>query len=114
CLNNDAELVANCSENNLTGAAGPADLAYVIYTSGSTGKPKGTMIEQRSLVNFTTAAVHEYSISAKDRVLQFASLSFDTSAEEIFPALVTGATLVLRTDAMLSSARDFLQACRQL
>jgi hypothetical protein len=44
-------------------------------------------------------------------VLQFASLSFDTSLEEIFPALTTGATLILRTDAMLSSARDFLRAC---
>jgi amino acid adenylation domain-containing protein len=114
CLDNLAELVAHCSENNPTEAPSAADLAYVIYTSGSTGKPKGTMIEQRSLVNFVTAAVHEYAISAKDRVLQFASLSFDTSAEEIFPALVTGATVVLRTDAMLSSARDFLQACRQL
>jgi len=114
CLDTDAALVAGCSDDNLTDVARATDLAYVIYTSGSTGKPKGTMIEQRSLVNFITAAAAEYTISGKDRVLQFASLSFDTSAEEIFPALVSGATVVLRTDAMLSSARDFLQACRQL
>lgn len=111
CLDTDvAEIAAHGSEN-LTGNAKPDDAAYVIYTSGSTGRPKGTLIEQRSLLNFTQAAGHEYQIGDTDRVLQFASLSFDTSAEEIFPALTRGATLVLRTDSMLSSAEHFLQAC---
>jgi amino acid adenylation domain-containing protein len=98
---------------NLAEAAKPADAAYVIYTSGSTGKPKGTVIEHRSLLNFTQAAALAYEISDADRVLQFASLSFDTSAEEIFPALTSGATLVLRTDSMLSSTEHFLQACSE-
>src|SRR5207253_2773574 len=31
--------------------------------------------------------------------------------EEIYPALACGATIVLRTDAMISSARDFLRSC---
>ena len=71
--------------------AGPTNLAYVIYTSGSTGNPKGVMIEHRSLVNFTVTAAAAYEIRPGDRVLQFASLSFDLSVEEIYPALTHGA-----------------------
>jgi acyl-coenzyme A synthetase/AMP-(fatty) acid ligase/acyl carrier protein len=41
--------------------------------------------------------------------LQFASLTFDTAVEEIFPTLAAGATLVLRDDAMLASPQAFVQ-----
>ncbi|QIR40546.1 amino acid adenylation domain-containing protein [Tolypothrix sp. PCC 7910] len=98
-------------QDNLTIQTKPENLAYIIYTSGSTGKPKGVMIAHRSLVNFTQAAIAEYEITASDRILQFASISFDTAAEEIFPGLVQGATLVLRPEEMLSSIRIFLEHC---
>jgi amino acid adenylation domain-containing protein len=111
CLDAATEEISAQVSANLDEAAKPADAAYVIYTSGSTGKPKGTLIEHRSLLNFTHAASLAYEISDTDRVLQFASLSFDTSAEEIFPALTRGATLVLRTDLMISSSEHFLHAC---
>ena len=88
----------------------PTDLAYIIYTSGSTGNPKGVMIEQKALSHFVHAAQDIYQITGDDHVLQFASLSFDTSIEEIFPCLAAGGTLVLRTDAMLGTASHFLQA----
>jgi amino acid adenylation domain-containing protein len=107
----DTALINEASRENLSESPAAEHVAYVIYTSGSTGNPKGAMIEHRSLVNFALAAAHAYEISPRDRVLQFASLNFDTSAEEIFPALCSGACLVLRTDAMISSARDFLGGC---
>ena len=113
-VDEDAQAIAAHSRENLVEAVRPEDLAYVIYTSGSTGKPKGVMIEQRALASFVSAASEKYSITSSDRVLQFASLSFDTSAEEIYCALTRGATLVLRTDAMLSSAEEFLQSCDEL
>lgn len=113
-LDADAAVINSLSGDNLSDAPQPADLAYVIYTSGSTGNPKGAMIEHHSLTNFASAAVDAYSISAADRVLQFASLSFDTSVEEIVPALTVGAAVVLRTDSMLSSAADFLRTCGEL
>jgi amino acid adenylation domain-containing protein len=100
--------------NNLEADPDPTDLAYVIYTSGSTGKPKGVMIEHRSLRNFVASASEQYDITASDRVLQFASLCFDASVEEIFGALTCGATLVLRTDAMITSAKQFFERCSQL
>ena len=75
--------------------AGPNDLAYVIYTSGSTGKPKGVMIGHRGLCNLALAQSDSLALTARSRVLQFASLSFDVSVWEIFATLSFGATLVL-------------------
>ncbi|WP_157201893.1 non-ribosomal peptide synthetase [Massilia sp. Root335] len=71
----------------------PEDLAYIIYTSGSTGNPKGVMVQHRSLVNYTCDAIKWFTLTQKDVVLQQNSLNFDLSLEEIFPALLSGATL---------------------
>ncbi len=87
------------------------DLAYVIYTSGSTGTPKGVMVEHHAVVNFIQAARTRYTLRPGELVLQFASMNFDASVEEIFPCLSSGGTLVLRTDEMLASARIFMARC---
>ena len=108
----DADLSA-VSNANPKAQAGPANLAYVIYTSGSTGQPKGVQIAHRSLLNFAYALRERYQISAADRTLQFASVCFDASVEEIFPTLLHGATLVLRTDAAINSPLDFFNFCRE-
>jgi amino acid adenylation domain-containing protein/non-ribosomal peptide synthase protein (TIGR01720 family) len=88
-------------------------LAYVIYTSGSTGTPKGVLVPHRGLAHYTHCVGREFELTPNDRVLQFASISFDAAAEEIFPTLIHGATLVLRTDAWLTSPADFLRHCTQ-
>jgi amino acid adenylation domain-containing protein/thioester reductase-like protein len=92
-------------------AANPNGLAYLLYTSGSTGAPKGVMVQHSALANFVRAAGEAYGLGPGDRVLQFASVAFDASLEEIYPPLASGATVVLRTDAMLASAAGFLEAC---
>ncbi|MDX6500089.1 MAG: hypothetical protein QOG23_3349 [Blastocatellia bacterium] len=112
CLDKDWGAIAKESDEDPGPNVLPSNLAYVIYTSGSTGNPKGVMIEHRSLVNFTLTAAAAYEIGPDDRVLQFASLSFDLSVEEIYPALTHGAKIVLRTDEMISSARDFMHYCK--
>ncbi|MCW5312696.1 amino acid adenylation domain-containing protein [Nostoc sp. KVJ3] len=114
CIDTDWEIIAQESQENLLARFTSENLAYVIYTSGSTGKPKGVMIQHNSLVNYIKTACLEYELKSSDRILQFASISFDTAAEEIFPCLVEGATLVLRTDSMLSSIPAFLERCRDL
>src|SRR5713226_961607 len=111
CLDADWQELASESADNPVPITTAEGLAYVIYTSGSTGTPKGAMIEHRSLVNFTMNAIGDYHFGPADKVLQFASLSFDTSAEEIFPCLASGGTLVLRSDEMLSSVAEFLRTC---
>jgi amino acid adenylation domain-containing protein len=92
----------------------PDSLAYIIFTSGSTGRPKPVGVAHSALANHTADAVASYGIGAEDRLLQFASLSFDASAEEIYPALTTGAELVLRDEEMLATPGDFLTACERL
>ena len=99
-------------EDGRSGSApDPHSAAYVIYTSGSTGTPKGVVVEHRSLANHALASVEAYGIGPGDRVLQFASLAFDASLEEIFPALIAGATVVLRDDEALRSIPTFLDRC---
>jgi amino acid adenylation domain-containing protein len=109
CLDADWTVIAQESQENLVDRNQAENLAYLIYTSGSTGTPKGVMIPHRSLVNYTKAICLEYELAPTDRILQFASISFDVAAEEIFPCLVQGATLVLRTEEMLGSVLKFLQ-----
>lgn len=90
-------------------AAGPDDVAYVIYTSGSTGKPKGVLLEHRGVVNFIDSVRDLFELTPADRVLGFASATFDVSVFETFSALLTGARLCLATDGERLSV-DRLQA----
>jgi len=113
CVDTEWESLREFSGANLQPLTSADNLAYVIYTSGSTGTPKGVAITHGSLANYVVTAAEEFKLKAADRVLQFASLSFDTSAEEIYPCLIRGATLVLRTDSMINSAADFLRACEK-
>lgn len=110
-LDSDWPQIARQDNHNLVNDGQSEDLAYVIYTSGSTGRPKGVMIEHQSLVAFTLATQLDYALTAHDRVLQFASLSFDVAMEEIFPCLISGATLVLRSAEMIQYVPIFLQCC---
>ncbi|MTI23457.1 non-ribosomal peptide synthetase, partial [Fulvivirga kasyanovii] len=88
-------------------------LAYLIYTSGSTGAPKGVQICHKSIINFSFAMNRAYDVSKEDCILQFATISFDTSLEEILPALTTGASLVLRSDRMLDGIKEFIEEISQ-
>lgn len=92
----------------------PEHLAYVIYTSGSTGRPKGVQVTHRSVVNHALSIAKHYHLQSSDRVLQFASLSFDTAAEEIYPTWFSGATLVLRPPELPTSTAQWHQWLEQM
>ena len=99
---------------DVTAEVSPASPAYVIYTSGSTGRPKGVAVPHQAIAAYTRTAREGYGIGPGDRVLQFASISFDTSGEEIWPALAGGATLVLRPDDMAVSIPHFVRELERL
>jgi amino acid adenylation domain-containing protein len=85
----------NASEiDNPVPGTSPSQLCYVIYTSGSMGKPKGVMLEHRNLVNLLKNQYRDTEID-HSTVLQFTSISFDVSFQEIFSTLLVGGTLVL-------------------
>ncbi|MHC8402027.1 amino acid adenylation domain-containing protein [Pseudomonas sp. MDT1-17] len=81
------------------------DLAYIIYTSGSTGQPKGVAIAHAALREFCQTAADYSVLSASDRVLQFATFSFDGFVEQCFPALCVGAALIMRGDDVWDAGR---------
>lgn len=91
----------------------PDRLAYVIYTSGSTGVPKGVKVPMRALSAHASAIIAEFGLTPSDHVLQFASLSFDVSIEEVIPTLLAGAKLILRNAEMATSVRVFLEQVAQ-
>jgi len=94
-LDRDWSEIGQESQDNIETETTPGDLAYVIYTSGSTGKPKGVMVSHGALAQHICSAVEHYEIRSDDRVLQFASLTFDVAVEEMFPAWMSGAMVVL-------------------
>jgi len=78
------------------GAAFSTDsLAYVIYTSGSTGRPRGVAMPRRPLRNLIAWQLREWSDRGPARVLQYASISFDVSFQEMFSTWGSGGTLVV-------------------
>lgn len=74
---------------------GPDNLAYVIFTSGSTGRPKGVAMPHRALVNLIAWQLGQSSAGRGSRTVQFTSLSFDVSFQEIFSTWCSGGTLVI-------------------
>ena len=95
-------LIEKQSGENLSPYAGANNLAYVIYTSGSTGRPKGALVTHRGLWNLAEAQRQVFVVQPDERLLQFASLSFDASIFEIVMALHAGATLCLGTTEELA------------
>ncbi|TEO62389.1 non-ribosomal peptide synthetase [Pseudomonas aeruginosa] len=91
----------------------PENLAYVIYTSGSTGKPKGVAISHAALAQFSRIASGYSALTPEDRILQFATLSFDGFVEQLYPALTRGACVVLRGGDLWDTGELYRQIVEQ-
>jgi amino acid adenylation domain-containing protein len=108
CLDSDWETISQESDENLSPFVTGANLAYIIYTSGSTGRPKGVCISHEAIASHLRIVGKKFALDENDRMLQFASLNFDVSIEQIWTPLLCGATTILR-DARAWSVAEFYQ-----
>jgi amino acid adenylation domain-containing protein/FkbM family methyltransferase len=94
-LDEDWEAIAREEEGNLGLDVPPDSLVYSVYTSGSTGRPKGVAMSHRAISNLLSFQRRDSEAAGALRTLQFASLSFDVSFQEIFSTLTAGGEIVL-------------------
>ncbi|HPL28580.1 MAG TPA: amino acid adenylation domain-containing protein, partial [Anaerolineae bacterium] len=106
CIDEAWEAMARGPAEAPASGVRPENLAYVIYTSGSTGRPKGVAVPHGAVVNHNLALARQLGLSPADRILQFSTISFDAAIEELFPALLSGARVVLRPEGLLASGRE--------
>ena len=112
-IDSDWDLIMKKGEENPSVQSSTVNLAYVMYTSGSTGQPKGVLVPHGGVVNHCLSVTEQYGIQSDDRVLQFFSINFDGSVEELFPAWSIGAAVILRSEEMLASTANFMQWIEQ-
>lgn len=77
------------------GPIGPDSPCMALYTSGTTGQPKGVLLSQLNLIHFTAWYAEYAGLTEHSRVLQFSTLSFDSSVIDIFATWLSGAELVV-------------------
>jgi amino acid adenylation domain-containing protein len=93
CLDADATALVHESEADPTSAVTVDDLVYVIYTSGSTGRPKGVQITHKNLLNLVFWHQRAFAVTSSDRATQVTSPAFDATGWEVWPYLITGASV---------------------
>ncbi|MFC0780513.1 AMP-binding protein, partial [Flavobacterium sp. HJSW_4] len=101
------------SSQNIYKEISSKDLAYIIYTSGSTGRPKGVMVKHTSNVNMSLDQIKSFKITEKDKVVWFASVSFDASISEIMMCLYIGSTLCIPTEEIIKDKDEFVRFLKE-
>lgn len=91
----------------------PSDTAYVIYTSGSSGVPKGVRVTHRNLASYVQSFLDEFPLNSNDVVLHQASIAFDSSIEEIFPALCVGGCIAIASKETIIDTSLFVDYLKQ-
>lgn len=115
CLDADASLLEQQSEEDPPLAIAQDDLVYIIYTSGSTGRPKGVQIMHSSLLNLVRWHQCAFDVTPADRATQLTSPAFDATGWELWPYLTAGASVFLPDEETRASPlllRDWLVAQR--
>ena len=92
----------------------PEDDAYVIFTSGSTGRPKGIEMPHRALANLIGWQLDRVTFVPGARVLQYSSISFDVSFQEVATTLASGGELIMVRDSERRDPRRLLELLRDL
>ncbi len=90
-------------------AIDPESAAFIVFTSGSTGRPKGVEMPHRAIANLIEWQLARPSFRPAARVLQYSSISFDVSLQDIASTLASGGHLFMVPDDQRRDARQLLQ-----
>ena len=90
----NTRLVAESDQEPTIEPTIPESLAYVLFTSGSTGIPKPVAVEHRALSAYVDAIGEWLGVSSEMTVMSPASFTADFSFTALWPALVSGSTVV--------------------
>jgi amino acid adenylation domain-containing protein len=92
----------------------PERAVFIVFTSGSTGRPKGVELPHRAVANLVEWQLARRSFRPSARVLQYSSISFDVSLQEITTTLASGGHLFMVPDDERRDPRRLLQLLGQL
>ena len=109
CLDSDWRMIAQESAKNPDIPALPENPLYLLYTSGSTGTPKGVVMGHRPICNLIAWQLQDSRLPPGSKTVQFASLNFDVSFQEIFSTWCSGGTLLLISDDLRRDPSALLQ-----
>ncbi|WP_338865498.1 amino acid adenylation domain-containing protein [Myxococcus stipitatus] len=99
CLEDEAPSIARRSTLSPRVEVSPETHCYFVYTSGSTGRPKGIVMSHRAVGNMLWWLLKR-TVTPKATTLQFASLNFDVSFQEMFGTWCLGGRVLLMTPAL--------------
>ncbi|MCK6371129.1 MAG: AMP-binding protein, partial [Gammaproteobacteria bacterium] len=76
-------------------AVAPDQEAYLLYTSGTTGAPKGVVQSHRHVLGQVGLWSRSLGLVESDRLSLFAGYGYDAAVQDLFGALLTGASVHL-------------------
>jgi amino acid adenylation domain-containing protein len=110
CIEEVMEEIDGRPVPDLRRTSGTDRLTYIIYTSGSTGRPKGIEMPDSALFNLLLWQQQQVENKFNRRILQFASINFDASFQEIFMSLCFGGTLFLIGEEQRKDVAELLSS----
>jgi amino acid adenylation domain-containing protein len=87
----------------------PRRLAYVIYTSGTTGGPKGIGVAHAALAQYVAGVSRTLALPDGARWAMVSTFAADLGGTMLFPALCSGGTLHVVTEARATDPEAFAE-----
>jgi len=87
--------IMSLEEGPLPPPPSPQDDFILLYTSGTTGKPKGAVLMHRNILNYAHAYIRTTELGRHSRAASYASFGFDANMMDIYPTLMSGASLYI-------------------